>query len=137
MTHTVSGSNVTRTAPGDVGALITLAADGAGTVIGTHQENLGGRGVEIGINISAISGTSPSLTVKVFGVDQASGQSYLILSSAALTAVGFTLLTIFPGAPVTANASANAELPAKWFVETVVAGTGPSVTATGGASILA
>lgn len=136
MAHTIAPSKTVQQ-PGDLGALITLSADGAGTVTSPNHENFGNAsGVVIGINITAITGTSPTLTVSVYGIDGASGQRYLLLASAAKTATGFSTLTLFPGAPTTANVSANAGLPAKWEVEAVIGGTGPAVTATIGASLL-
>ena len=120
----------------DKAALATLSAAGAGTTNGTDQTNVNGRGVQVVVDITAISGTSPTLTVKVQGKDKASGKYYDLLASAALNATGTTLLTVYPGAPVTANVSASQALPAVWRVVSTVGGTSPSVTATVGASVI-
>lgn len=117
-------------------ALITLTAQGVGTVNGTDQVNEQGRGVQVGINITTLTGTSPTVTVTIEGKDAASGVYYTLLASAAIAATGFTLLTLYPGAPTTANVSSPQVLPATWRVKAVVAGTTPAATATIGASII-
>ena len=125
-----------REANHDKSALLTLTAQGSGAVDGQDQNNINCRGVQVGIDITAIAGTSPTLTVKIQGKDAASGKYYDLLTSSALTATGFTLLTLYPGAPSTANVSAPQVLPATWRVIATVGGTGPSVTATVGASLI-
>lgn len=92
-------------------------------------------GVQIGINITAITGTTPTLTVIIEGLDEASGVYYPLLSSAALAATGFTLLSLYPGIATAANASASQALPKSWRVRYVIAGTTPAVTATIGAGL--
>lgn len=116
-------------------ALISHVAASAG-VTGGNQLNDGCRGVAVGVNISALTGTTPTLTVFVEGYDGASGQWYTLLQSTALNAVGFTLLRVYPGLTAAANSAANAVLPATWRVRTVIGGTSPAVTATVGASTL-
>jgi hypothetical protein len=135
MTHTVPTSCIPTPNSMDLGALITLTADGAGTVNSATQENFGDHGVTIGVNITAVGGT-PTLNVNIYGLDGVSNQKYLLLGSVALTAVGFTQLTVYPGIVPAANVAANSVLPSKWFVQTVVAGTTPAVTATIGASAI-
>lgn len=120
----------------DKAALVTLSAQGIGAINSPDQTNINSRGVQIGVNITALTGTGPTLTVKIQGKDAASGVYYDLLTSAALAATGFTLLTLYPGAPVTANASSPQVLPAVWRVVATVAGTGPAVTATVGASVI-
>ena len=44
------------------------------------------RGIIVGVNISTITGTSPTLTVFIDGKDEQSGTYYNILTSAVLTA---------------------------------------------------
>lgn len=110
-------------------AYITQTAASAG-VNGADLQNYEARGVKVVINISAITGTGPTYTVTIQGKDVASGQYYTLLASAALNATGTTVLTVFPGAPASANVSANDALPANWRIITAVAGTTPAVTAT-------
>lgn len=120
----------------DTSALITLTTQGAGAVSGSDQKNINSRGVLVGINITALAGTSPTVTVTIQGKDAASGQYYTLLQSAAISATGFTLLTLYPGAPSTANVSSPQVLPATWRVIATVAGTDPAATATVGASVI-
>lgn len=119
----------------DTAALITHAAASAGTQ-SADQVNYNGRGVKLVIDITAITGTSPTLTVTLQGKDAASGKYYTLLASAALTATGTYVLEVYPGIAVAANASASATVPRTWRVSTVIGGTTPAVTATVGASVI-
>lgn len=136
MLNPVDGSNSDQESNHDKAALLTLMAQAAGTVNGLDQVNVNGRGVQVGVNITALTGTSPSVTVMIQGKDAASGVYYNLLQSAVLTATGFTLLTLYPGAPSTANVSSPQVLPATWRVVATVAGTTPATTATVGASLI-
>jgi hypothetical protein len=120
----------------NTGALVTLTAAGAGTTDSPDQTNYFGRGLQLGINISAKTGTI-AVTVAVQGKDTASNTYYPICTSASLTATGFVLMTVFPGTTAATNTDCNAPLPATWRVE-VVSGTGstPAVTMTVGASVI-
>lgn len=129
----VSGSNFDQESNHDKSALLTLAAQTT-SVNGADQTNINGRGVQVGVNITALTGTAPMLTITIQGKDAASGVYYNLLQSAAITATGFTLLTLYPGAAATANVSAPQVLPATWRVIAAIAGTTPAVTATVGAS---
>lgn len=111
--------------------LLTLAA-AASSVNGADQQNTTHRGIKVVVDITAI--TAGSLTVTIQGKDTASGKYYTLLASTALAAPGTTVLTVYPGAAVTANVSASDVLPATWRVISTVA-TGP-VTATIGASVI-
>lgn len=100
------------------------------------QNNVSARGIKLVIDITAISGTTPTLTVTLQGKDKASGKYYTLLASAALNAVGTTVLEVFPGATAVANLAANSQLPKTWRVSYAIGGTTPSVTATVGASLI-
>lgn len=130
-----TGNAITNDSNTDTGALITHTAASVG-VNGADQTNGGGHGINVVINITAITGTTPTLTVTLQGKDTASGVYYTILASAALAATGTTVLTVFPGAATTANASASAQLPRTWRVISAIGGTTPAVTATVGASVI-
>lgn len=91
-------------------------------------------GIDVVVDITAISGTSASLTVTLQGKDPASSKYFTVLASAALTAIGTTVLRVFPGATASPNLAANDWLPKTWRVSWTIAGTTPSVTATIGAS---
>lgn len=130
-----SGALKSAAANVDAGTLVTHSAAAAG-VNGADQTNAVGRGVHVVVDITAITGTSPTLTVTIEGKDAASGKYYTLLASAALAAVGTTLLTVYPGVTAAANASASQVLPRTWRVRTAIGGTTPAVTATVGASVV-
>lgn len=84
------------------------------------------RGIKVKVYVSgAPTGTSPTMTVTIQGVDVVSGQKWTLLASAALNSAGFTVLTIFPGEAVTANVSANDEIPANLNINVAFGGTTP------------
>lgn len=62
------------------------------------------------INVTAITAT-PSVTFAVNGVDPASGAEFNIITSAAITSTGTTVLRVFPGATASANVTVNDLLP--------------------------
>lgn len=62
------------------------------------------------IDATAVVAT-PSVTVKVSGVDRVSGKVYDILTSAAITATGTTVLHIGPGITAAANTQEDQYLP--------------------------
>ena len=91
-------------------------------------------GCKVIVDITAASGTSPTYVGKLQFQDQAS-QKWIDVAgavTASLTGVTTVTLDVFPGAPVTANVSANGRLPhfLRW-VETI-GGTTPSFTRTVG-----
>lgn len=79
------------------------------------QTNHNARGVRLTINVSSIT-TAPSITVAVDEKDPISGGYSNILTSAAITTVSRTVLTIYPGATVTANLTASMPLSRTWRV---------------------
>lgn len=103
--------------------------DASAGVNGSDVSDSLARGLIVGINISAITGTSPTLTVTVQGKDPHSGTYYTVLASAALSATGYTELVIFPGATAAANVSVSRPIPITWRVITTIGGTTPAVTA--------
>lgn len=113
-------------------SLTVLAAQGTGTINSADQTNTNGRGLQVVINITAI--TAGSVTVTIQGKDIVSGVYYTLLVSAALATTGTTILNVYPGLTAAANTVANGTLPRTWRISSVVA-TGP-VTATVGASVI-
>lgn len=111
------------------GAQITHAAAAAGASGATQNDPLA-LGLLVLVNITAITGVGPTLTVLIEGQDEVSGAYYTILSSAALSATGLTALRVYPGIAAAANLSASDVIPLKWRVRTVIGGTTPAVTAT-------
>jgi hypothetical protein len=112
--------------------LITLAAQGAGTVVGPDMGNVSFRGVVVGVNLTTM--TSATLVVHVRSKD-ASGTYYDLLASQALTTTGFTSLTVYPGVLSTA-VSYPSPLPTTWDVTAVVTGGSAAVTGTIDASLI-
>lgn len=110
---------------------IAHAAAAAG-VSGGDITDRAARGVLVCVNITALTGTTPTLTVIIEGKDPESGVYFTILSSAALNANGMTCLQVYPGATVAANLSLSQCMPITWRIRTVIAGTTPAVTATVG-----
>ena len=113
--------------------LITVNQAVNGTVNVTDQTNPVGAGIIVGINVTVI--TTATLTVNIQGKDEMSGQYYTLLASAALAAVAFSTLTLYPGAVVTANVSANGMLPNTYRLQAVLGGAATQANATIGASI--
>lgn len=64
------------------------------------------RGLHLVVDVTAIV-TAPSITVTLEQQDLASGKWYPLLTSAAITTVSTTVLKVYPGLPVAANASAS------------------------------
>jgi hypothetical protein len=113
----------------------------AGTVITANGQSPdldnSGAGVKLVIDITAVAGTTPTLTFVIEYKDPASGKYIPLLTSAALGAVATTELFIYPGAAVVANLSASNILPKTWRVRWTIGGTGgPSITASIGAVLL-
>lgn len=119
----------------DIGAYITRTAASAGAN-GSDLSNGAFRGIKVVVDVTAITGTTPTYTVTIQGKDQASGKYFTLLASAALSATGTTVYTVYPGAPATANVSANDVLPKTFRVIDAIAGTTPAVTATVGVHLI-
>ena len=88
------------------------------------------RGLTLFVNISAASGTTPSITFTINAVDPQSVALVPMLSGAAITAVGEQMLQIYPGITVTANQSLNAVLPSQFVISWAITGTTPSFSGT-------
>jgi hypothetical protein len=116
-------------------ALLTLAAQGAGTVNSADQTNVNGRGMALTIDITVQGGT-PTTTVTIQGKDPVSGKYYTILVSTALAAVATTVLRVYPGITAAANLAASDILPRTWRVSVTIGGGTPAVTATIAACVI-
>jgi len=73
------------------------------------------KGVRVHINVTAADAT-PSVVFKIQGKDNLTGDYFDMLASAAVTATGDTYLRVSPGIAVTANQTANEQLPSWWRV---------------------
>jgi hypothetical protein len=90
----------------------------------------GYRGVVLTLDITAASGTAPTLDVKIQRYDAESGK-WVDLTGAAFaqkTATGTSDLTIYPSIAETANVSVSDVLGAVWRAVATIAGTTPSFT---------
>jgi hypothetical protein len=96
----------------------------------------GDTGVVVVIDITAITGTTPTAVFTLQGKDPPTGKYYTILASAALSTVSTTVLRVYPGLTTTANLVANDVLPDTFRVICTLGGTTPAVTATVGASLI-
>src|SRR5688572_10560055 len=68
------------------------------------------RGAHIIIDVTAVTDT-PSVTPRLDGYDGLSGKWYTLLTGAAITATGTTVLKIYPGITAAANAAASDFVP--------------------------
>jgi len=117
---------------GDTGAKVTT---GNGATI----TNVGNKGVQILLNMGVVSGTLPTLVLKVQGSVDGGTLWYDIpgAATASITATGQYGILIYPGIAVTAGvattgttATANMAIPRNWRVVWTVGGTSPSFTIT-------
>jgi hypothetical protein len=102
---------------------------------GNDIDNVSGIGATVVIDITAISGGTPTATFTVEGRDEVSGKYYTILQSAALNTTATTVLRIYPGLTAAANTVASSVLPKTFRVAFAISGTTPSVTATVGVAL--
>ena len=117
-------------------ALITVLPSEARTqsVSSEDFENLHYRGVKVVVDVSDLSNT-PDITVSIEGHDPVSGKYYEILKSASITAVGTTIMTVYPGIEAVSNVSASDVLPRYWRVS-VVHDNSDSITYSIGATMI-
>ena len=110
---------------------VFASAARAATANSDTKHNEGGFvGVHLTLDITAASGTTPTLDVKVQRFDALSGK-WVDLTSGAFaqkTATGTSDLTIYPGIAETANLSVSDVLGATWRAVATIGGTTPSFT---------
>lgn len=110
-----------------LGELVTLNAATANTNSATMVNGFF-RGLSVFVNLTALTGTSPTVTVSLEAYDPVSKEFVALLTSAALAATGVSMLQLYPGIAVTANESASAVLPNQWRIAVTLGGTTPAVT---------
>lgn len=113
--HAFNGASWDR-ARGNVEATLLASAERTATTSSADQTNYNGRGCVVVFDFTVETDAGVSIVVTVEGKDALSGKYYTLLTSAALVAVGTTVLTVFPGAVAVANLVANALLPRVWRV---------------------
>lgn len=120
----------------DIGAVLVMTANGAGTQTGALLYNPWSAGVRVIVDITAKTGTI-DVTCNIYTVDRASGKAILRLASASLTATGTTEYIVHPALTAAANTIAKNFIGEVFRID-LVHGTGstPSTTGTVGACLL-
>ena len=91
--------------------------------------NPNARGGVFVMDMTAFSGTTPTVQMIVDGKDPASGGYYPILTSAVIAgAVAKTIFRVYPLLVAVANLTVQDLLPRTWRLRWVIAGTTPSLT---------
>jgi hypothetical protein len=116
----------------DSNTLFTVFSSGAitATTNSNDQQNLGAKGIRLTLDITAATGTTPTLDVKLQSKDFVSGK-YVDITGAAFaqkTGTGTDDLVIYPGITSTANRRVSDVLPRDWRIVATVGGTTPSFT---------
>jgi len=120
----------------------TVKASGAvaATVNGADQTlpNQTIKGVRIYLDITAVSGTSPTLDVKLQTKDPVSGKYFDMagVTFAQKTGTGQGELTVYPGIAETGNTTVSDVLSRVWRLVYTLGGTTPSFTFSVGAEYL-
>lgn len=114
-----------NTTTGDTGAKVA-------TGNGATQTNFNAVGATVVFNVGAVTGTTPTMVLKLQGSADSGTTWYDIpgASTASLTATGVVTLQLYPGLTPVANAAVSAPLPRTWRVVWTIGGTTPSFTIT-------
>ncbi len=107
-------------------------------VAGVDVVNEGHRGIELYLDITAVSGTSPTLDIKLQGKDETSGKYFDVPGAAFAqkTGTGQATLTIYPGIAESANVSVSDILAGMFrFVATIGGTDTPTFTFSLGANL--
>lgn len=115
---------------------MTLTGVTATTSNGDTLENLSSQAVHVVVNITALTGTTPTATFTVQGYDESSNTYYPMLVSTALAATGQTVLKVGPSMTAAANLAVNDFVPKFFRVICVLGGTTPNITATVGVNLM-
>lgn len=99
---------------------LTVLASAPRTATNNSPEfaNYGWRGLHLVIDVTAIV-TAPSVVFTIQGYSALAANYYTLLVSAAITAVGTTVLRVYPALTAAANLVANDNLPPLWRVNAV------------------
>jgi len=112
---------------------VSVEASSAKTASGNSAAaitNASGNGAVFLINVSAVSGTTPTMTVKLQVQDTVSASWADIPGAvtASLTAAGLVMLTVCPGITEAANSKVSFPLPRTYRLAWTIGGTTPSFT---------
>jgi hypothetical protein len=117
---------------------VSVEASSAKTATGNSAAaitNHSASGAVLFINVSAVSGTTPTLVVRAQMQDPV-GLGWVDIPgavTASITTTGLVALAIYPGATVVANAAVSYPLPRTWRLAWTIGGTTPSFTFSVGA----
>ncbi len=111
---------------GNTEETILASAARTSSVSSSDFTNFNAKGIKVVIDVTA-DPAAASVTFDIEGKDPISGNYYSLLTSAAVTAVGTTVLTVFPGIAETANLKASDILPRTYRV-TATHADGDSIT---------
>lgn len=100
---------------GNTEVTVLASAARTATVDSADQTNHNARGAHVIIDVTAITAT-PSITPKIQVKDPASAKYYDVLVGVAITAVGTTVIKVYPGIAASANAAASDILGRTWRV---------------------
>lgn len=112
----------------DVAVLASAARTATGN--GPDMVNKDASGVVLTLDITAVSGTTPTLDVKVQSKDSLTGK-YVDIPGAAFSQKNGVLtdqLVVYPGVAVSANKAVSNVLPRNWRIVYTIGGTTPSFT---------
>jgi hypothetical protein len=129
-------ANIFATTPltRDTGALITHTA----AAVGANSADQSGFNVSRVIcvlRVTAITGTTPTITFTIQNKDAASLQYYNLLVSPSITTASTNFIAVGADLPNVANVSQGLPIARTWRVITTIGGTTPAVTSTLGCSI--
>lgn len=117
------------------GTLLASAARATGTAVSSaDQTNAGGRGVRVFINVT-VNATSAAIVPTIEVKDPVSGVYTAVLTGAAITGVGHTVLTVYPGATVAANVTLSTVIGKTWRL-TMTPGNSNSATYSAGYNMI-
>jgi len=115
----------------------TVLSSAARTASGNSadQTNHNARGILIIIDVTAVSGTSPTLQIRVQAKCPVSGKYYTIAQTATWSTIGTRAMAVYPGASDSQALMDNNEvpLPRTYRVRYIIGGTNPSFTFSVGA----
>lgn len=98
---------------------ILPSASRTATPTATRVTNPDCKFAHVVLDVTVNAGGLGSITLSIYGRDKASGKRYLLLASAAVTAVATTIYKIGPGLTAAANAVANDVVPKELEIEVV------------------
>ena len=94
------------------------AVQSATLALADNSKSSGAIGVKVVLDVTAVPGID-TVQLTIENLDPVSGKYLTVLSAAARVATGTDVLTVFPGAPATANISANDFITNKFRVRVI------------------